>query len=406
MVGAGPAGLAASACLAARSVDHVVLEKGRIANSWHTERWDSLTLLTPNWMRRLPGANYDGPDPDGFSTKDDTIAFLDRYAAGSVGPVRCGVTVEAVERTERGDFLVRCATEEVWECEAVIVAAGASSRLALPSLASAIDPAVEQIDALSYRNPGEVSENGEVLVVGAGASGVQLAYELAMAGRRVTIAVGGHVRLPRTYRGRDIHRWMADIGRLDEPWSLVDDLNRARHVPSPQLIGSVDRRDLDLNTLIEHSVRPVGKLMAVDDGRFWFSGSLPNLAAAADLKQNRLLAEIDEHILSHRIETPTGPSRPDPTRIREVPTSLDVGRFTTVLWATGYRPDWRWIDPRALDHKGRPRHDGGVGDVPGLYFLGLPYLRRRSSTFLDGIGRDAVEIVDVLAAGLRSRVAP
>jgi len=247
VVGAGPAGLAVSACLAARSVDHVVLERGQVANSWRNERWDSLTLLTPNWMRRLPGTAYDGPDPDGFSTKSETIDFLDRYATAHGVPVQCGVNIDSIVRVDDG-FVVS-GSGEIWECSNVVVATGTSSRPAIPALASSLPESTQQIDALSYRNPGTVAGDGEILVVGAGASGVQLAHELAAAGREVTISVGGHVRLPRSYRGRDVHWWMHEMGRLDEPWNQVDDINRARHVPSPQLTGSPDHHNIDLNTL-------------------------------------------------------------------------------------------------------------------------------------------------------------
>jgi len=193
---------------------------------------------------------------------------------------------------------------------------------------------------------------------------------------------------------------MHEMGRLDEQWHQVDDINRARHVPSPQLTGSPDHHNIDLDTLMSCGVHPVGKLMAIDSQTAWLSGSLANVVANSDLKQNRLLAEIDDHIASHGLDTPVGPSRPEPTAITNAPISVDIARFETVLWATGHRPDWTWIDSRALDHKGRVKHDGGMSPIPGLYFIGLPYLRRRSSTFIDGIGRDATDITEHLVARL------
>ncbi len=398
VIGAGPAGLAMSSRLTAKSIDHVVLERGEVAHSWHAERWDSLRLLTPNWMRRLPGSGYTGGDPDGFSTKDETIEFLGRYQKQIDAPLLPGVTVKGVRAADPGFEVVT--DQGPWECEAVVAATGGMTEPRVPELSSALPPGIRQLNALEYRNPGQIDE-GEVLVVGAAASGTQIAHELQVAGRQVTIAVGGHVRLPRTYRGRDIYWWMNEIGRLEERWDEVDDIGRARLVPSPQLTGTDDRRTLDLNALIDIGVEPVAKLMAVNGRRAQFSGSFANLVAGADLKQNRLLAEIDAHVAERGLDDVFGAAtRPEPTRVATAATELDVSRFSTVIWATGNRPTWPWLDPAAFDHRRRVIHDGGVGAIPGLYFLGLPFLRRRLSSFIDGIGRDSGELVEHLHAHL------
>jgi len=398
VIGAGPAGLAASSRLTAGSVDHVVLERGRVAESWRSKRWDSLNLLTPNWMRRLPGTAYEGADPTGFSSKDETIEFLDSYGTLIGAPLQTGVTVEKVRAGGSGFEVVT--DHGVWDCDAVIAATGGMNEPRIPELAGQLPPGARQLDALSYRNPGDIDQ-GEVLVVGAAASGTQIAHELQQAGRQVTIAVGNHVRMPRSYRGRDIYWWMNEIGRLDERWDEIEDIDRARRTPSPQLTGGTAHNTLDLNALGDAGVTAIGKLMGVSGTRLQISGSLANTVANADLKQNRLLAEIDEWVegteLSEQVSPPT---RPDKTRLGPAVLDLDTKRFSTVVWATGHRPTYSWLDPAAFDHKGRVVHDGGVSRIPGLYFIGLPFLRRRLSSFIDGIGRDAEDLVDHLIASL------
>ncbi len=401
VIGAGQAGLAMSHHLTGRGIDHVVLDRGEVANSWRTERWDSLRLLTPNWMTRLPGHRYQGPDPDGFMTKDETISFLSGYGQSFSAPVCTQVTVEQVSARPSG-FEVQT-DQGTWSCDAVVAATGASSEPRLPAVAAGLPSRIEQLTALEYRNPGQLGD-GEVLVVGASASGAQIADELQRAGKPVTLAVGEHVRLPRAYRGRDIHWWMDTIGQLDERYDEVDDINRARRLPSLQLVGSPERRTLDINALSAAGVGVVGKLMQIAGPKAQFSGALTNLVANADLKQNRLLDRIDEFATEQALDTELGEStRPDPTRLGAVPTELELARFESIVWATGYRPNYSWLDPAAFDRRGRVDHDGGVCSLPGLYLLGLPFLRRRKSSFIDGVGPDAADMVSHLHAHLDQR---
>ena len=404
VIGAGQAGLAMSHRLSGRGIDHVVLDRGEVANSWRTERWDSLRLLTPNWMSRLPGHRYQGPDPDGFMTKDETVAFLGSYGRSFGAPVRCHVTVERVRaRTAGFDVITNQGT---WSCDAVVAATGASSEPRLPDVAVDIPSRIDQLTALEYRNPGQLGR-GEVLVVGASASGAQIADELRRSGRDVTVAVGEHVRLPRVYRGRDIHWWMDRIGQLDERYDEVDDIDRARRLPSLQLVGSPERRTLDINALVAAGVGVVGKLMRVSGPKAQCSGAIANLVANADLKQNRLLERIDDFAGEHEIDADLPEAtRPEPTDLGAVPTELELRRFETIVWATGYRPGYAWLDRAAFDRRGRIVHDGGVCALPGLYLLGLPFLRRRKSSFIDGVGPDAAELASHLHAYLdrRSRV--
>src|SRR5262245_40416332 len=295
VVGAGQAGLAMSRCLAERSIDHVVLERGEVANSWRTERWDSLTLLTPNWQSRLPGWGYQGDDPDGFRTMPETVAFIERYAQVIGAPVRTRTRVEAIRRA--GDGYQVVTDQGSWRCDTVVLATGACNIASVPALASAVPPAIATLTAAQYRNP-EQLDSGGVLVVGASASGTQIADEIQRSGRQVTLAVGEHVRMPRTYRGRDIQHWLDAVGILDEHYDDVDDIVRARRVPSPQLVGTPERATLDLNALTARGVDIVGRLVGVRDTHVQFSGSLRNHCAMADLKLNRLLDTIDSWVSS------------------------------------------------------------------------------------------------------------
>ncbi len=378
-----------------------MLERGEVANSWRRERWDSLRLLTPNWQTRLPGHRYEGPDPDGFMTMAEVIAFVSGFAAVSSAPVRTHTTVTTVARadegyhvaTDRGDFRCRC----------VVLAGGACNVASVPALRQAVPASIESFTALDYRNPGQLPAGG-VLVVGASATGVQLADEVRRSGRPVTLSVGEHVRLPRTYRGKDVLWWMDASGIWNQRYDEIDDLTRARKLPSPQLVGTPERATLDLNVLSEAGVQIVGRLSAIRDGRALFSGGLRNQFALADLKMDRLLDAFDEWARSHARDADVGPSeRFEPTRAPassrlELP--LASGEIRSVIWATGFRPDYSWLDVPVVDSKGHLRHDGGVVDAPGLYAIGLPVLRRRKSTFIHGAEDDARDVVDHLAGYL------
>ncbi|MGA3147472.1 MAG: NAD(P)-binding domain-containing protein [Acidimicrobiales bacterium] len=391
VVGAGPGGLAMSHHLTGAGVDHVLLERGEVAHAWRTERWDSLRLLTPNWMTALPGARYEGDDPDGYMTASETVATLDAYRSSFDPPLRTGIEVEAACHTGTG-FEVRT-SEGTWRCDALVAATGGSSEPRIPAVASELPPSVQQFPSLSYRRPAQIDDRGRVLVVGASASGVQIADELRRAGRDVAISVGEHIRLPRSYRGCDIYAWLDRIGQLDEGWQEVDDLQRARRHASVQVVGSDDGREVDLHSLQALGVQLVGRLMAIRGTTALCSGGLGSLVANADLKQARLLRRIDEWVDEHGMADLVGPAvEPSPTVLTQVPTELDLAGFTTVIWATGFRPTYRWLDPRAHGRGGRVDHDGGVGSMPGLYLLGLPFLRRRRSNLLAGLGLDAAEL--------------
>ncbi|TMQ72549.1 MAG: pyridine nucleotide-disulfide oxidoreductase [Candidatus Eisenbacteria bacterium] len=396
-----------SRCLTARSIDHVILERGEVANSWKRERWDSLRLLTPNWLSRLPGYLYQGDDPDGFRTMPETIDFIERYAAAVSAPVRTHTDVTSVRAADDGYQV--STTQGDWRCRAVVLATGACNVPCVPPVAAALPAAIRTLTAMDYRNPGQL-EPGGVLVVGASASGTQIADEIHGSGRPVTLAAGEHIRTPRTYRGRDIKWWMDAAGVLDDRYDEVDDIDRARSVPSLQLAGSTDRRTVDLNRLSDLGVRLVGRLVGVVDGKAQFSGSLRNHCAMSDLKMNRLLERIDAWATEHGVDGAVDPPhRFEPTRVESSPPlglDLRAGEIRTVVWASGFRPDYSWLDVPVLDHKERIRHDGGVATAPGLYVLGLPFLLRRKSSLIDGAAADASDLSDHLVRCLDHHTVP
>jgi putative flavoprotein involved in K+ transport len=404
VIGAGHAGLSVSKLLADRLVDHVVLERGTVANTWRNERWDSLRLLTPNWQTRLPGLEYDGDDPDGFMTMGEVVDFVDAYASLVGAPLETHTPVRSVRRD--GDRYLVEANGRVWEANSVVIASGGFNQPKLPPIAAEVLPRVDSVTAMDYKRPDRLREGG-VLVVGASATGIQIANEVHQSGRPVTVAVGEHVRMPRTYRGRDIQWWLDRIGRLDERYDEVDDIVRARHVPSPQLVGTPDRTTLDLNALSSQGVSLVGRLSAINDEKAFFSGSLPNVCSLADLKLIRLLDTIDEWATENGVDGEVLAShRFDDTVVDDDPAltlDLSAGDIRTVIWATGYRSDYSWLDIPVLDRKGELRHDGGVvTESPGLYRIGLNFLRRRKSSFIHGAEDDAIDITEHLAGYLRS----
>jgi putative flavoprotein involved in K+ transport len=402
VIGAGHAGLAASRFLTDRSIDHVVLERGDVANSWRRERWDSLRLLTPNWQSRLPGHRYNGPDPDGYMTMSEVIAFISEFASVSRAPVRTNTNVLSLRR--EGDRYHVATSAGDFRCRSVVIASGACNVPSVPPIRDAAPAAIQHYTPFTYRSPANLPEGG-VLVVGPSATGVQLAAEIHRSGRPVTLSVGEHVRLPRTYRGRDVLWWMESSGVWDQKHDQIDDLTRARRLPSPQLVGTPERTTLDLNMLSAMGVRLVGRLAAIRDGRALFSGGLRNLFALADLKMERLLDTFDEWARTNGQGAEAGhPERFEPTRVpQSSPLQIDLrsGEIRSILWATGFRPDYRWLHVPVLDEKGYLQHDGGViRSSPGMYALGLPVLRRRKSSFIHGVESDARDLIEELSGFL------
>lgn len=390
-----------SRCLTERSIDHVVLEQGQVANSWRKERWESLRLLTPNWQSKLPGYSYDGGDPDGYMKLPEIIDFIDGYAKFLGAPVQTDTTVTSV--TFKNKRYQVNTSQGNWQSRTVVLASGAFKIPNVPSFNGALPSSITTITPDQYRNPDQLEEGG-VLVVGASATGLQFADELHRSGRPVTLAIGEHVRMPRIYRGRDIQWWMDAAGLLDERYDEVDDIVRARNVPSPQLVGTPGRLTMDLNSVTDLGVRLIGRFAGIDGNRAQFSGSLRNVCALADLKMGRLLDTFDEWALDNRMDDRVeGSERYPTTRVDDAPPlSIDLasGKIRTVIWATGFRPDYSWLDLPVLDRKGQIRHDGGVVVSPGMYVMGLTFLRRRKSSFIHGAGDDARDLSAHLATYL------
>jgi putative flavoprotein involved in K+ transport len=332
----------------------------------------------------------------------ETIHFIDRYAEVISAPVETDTTVTSVRGTDTG-YLV--ATEKGdWQCRTVVLATGACNIPRVPALAEAVPAGIATFTAMTYRNPDQLDDGG-VLVVGASATGTQLADEIHRSGRPVTMAVGEHIRAPRVYRGKDLEWWMDVAGVLDERFDEVEDISRARRVPSLQLTGTPDRATLDLNALTGIGVKLIGRLAGINDGKAQFSGSLANKCAMSDLKMGRLLEAIDEWATENGLDGEVeAPNRLPPTEVEESPPlgmDLTGGEIRTIIWATGYRPDFSWLDVPVLDRKGLIRHDGGVvTDSPGMYLMGMQFLRRRKSALIDGAGDDARDLSDHLAAYL------
>jgi putative flavoprotein involved in K+ transport len=402
VIGAGQAGLAMSRCLRDRGVEHVVLERGRVAERWRSERWDSLRLLTPNWQSRLPGHRYSGAEPDSYMTMPEVVDYLDGYARSFAAPVEEATSVVSLGAlgsgfrvgTDRGSF----------EARSVVIATGYCDVPFVPPFAAALPPDVAQVVPTRYRNPGELPRGG-VLVVGASATGVQLADEIHGSGRPVTLAVGRHTRLPRVYRGRDILWWFDAMGLFDETGAEVFDLELSRRQPSLQLVGRPDRATLDLPALERRGVRLVGRATFVDGATVSLADDLVAHTAAADARLARLILRIDAFAAASGIAAEVG--TPEPFRPfvwpAEAPSSIDLRAegIRTVVWATGFRRRYPWLELPVLDGRGEIRHVGGVTPAPGLYVIGLNFLRRRKSSFIDGVGDDARALADHIVARRR-----
>ncbi len=392
VLGAGQAGLAMSRCLARLEIGHVILERGRIAERWRSERWDSLRMLTPNWMSRLPGGwTYSGLDPDGFMTAPQVAAHLEVYAHSFGAPVVTGRAVRAL-RAVAGGFLAETTRGEAWHARAVVIATGHCDRPIVPAMARDLPGGIRQVTPPAYRRPGLLPRGG-VLVVGASATGVQVAEEIHRSGRPVHLAVGRHMRLPRRYRGRDIMAWLERIGVLEDRAEAMRDLARARAQPSLQLVGRTDRPDLDLGTLQAMGVRLHGRATGMAGGAVRFADDLAATNADAQRRLEKLLARIDAAADAEGAPAGSWPAAldlgPAPPRLH-----LAAAGIRTVFWATGYGRDYGWLRVPVLDTGGEILHQGGVTPVPGLYVLGLHFLRLRRSSLLDGVGADA----EVLAA--------
>jgi len=403
VIGAGQAGLATSRLLTAAGREHVVLERGHIGERWRSERWDSLRLLTPNWVLSLPGSRYGGPHPDGFAPADSFVEMLEEYAASFAAPVVDGTTVEEVRASGRGTSRYVVATDGgTWHTHHLVVATGPHGVPTLPAgLDHHVAGDVQLLTARDYRNPAQVAPGG-VLVVGASASGVQIAEELQRAGRQVTLAVGRHTRLPRTYRGFDVYWWLEATGRLSRTLDDVEDREAARSEPSLQLIGRHHGprpdSEVDLAALQRHGVRLVGRLLELTGGIARFAEDLSIRVTEAERGMHRFLDVADAYAersgLVPEIWSPVRPRAvPLPSR---TPTRCDLRaeEISTIVVATGYRPHHPWLRLPVLGAGGAIEQEGGITSAPGVYTVGQRFQNGRGSGSIVGARVDAAAVVD------------
>ena len=391
ILGGGQAGLALSNCLTARGRDHLVIERGRVGERWYSERWDSLRLLTPNWMTRLPGWSYRGLDPDGYMSALEVGEFFRRYARSFDAPVHEHTTIRNVTRVD--DLFAVTTDSGVFHAHNVVVATGWCDRPFVPAIARHLSPKIHQVTPDAYRRPDDVAAGG-VLVVGASATGVQLAHELRSSGRQVTIAVGSHSRLPRRHRGMDIFWWLDMIGSLHK---TVDDTTVDRNEPSLQLVGRADQTSLDLTTLADDGVVLAGRLTGIDGMKIGLGGNLRDDLSAADQRMARMLGRIDDYVERSGLAAEVLPSELPPT-IRPKPgpdvVDLRAAGINTVVWATGHRRRYDWLQLPVFDDRGEISQYRGVTPVRGAYVLGQRFQHHRNSNFIDGVGRDAMFVAD------------
>ena len=394
IVGGGHAGLAMSHALSRRGRAHVVLERGRLAERWRSERWDSLCFQFPNWSLTLPGQPYDGGDPEGFATRDDVVAFIERYAAAIAAPLRTGVTVLALG-TGRDGFRLET-SHGAREAASVVVATGPYQEPVIPALGAALPARIVQVHSSAYRNPGRLPP-GAVLVVGSGASGCQIVEDLLAAGRRVLLAVGRHRRFPRRYRGQDMFWWMERMGALDQ---TLAERPEARGRPNPLVTGVGGGHDIDLRDYAARGVTLLGRVEAMDGARLRLADDLDAQIARGDEGVAAFTRSVDAYVAQAGLAAPeeTLPAPPPSSVVAIRSLDLDGSGITSVIWATGFRRDFSWIGLPVLDAAGEAVHRRGVSACPGLYFLGLPWLHTLKSSVLCGVGRDADHLAEDIVA--------
>jgi len=405
IVGGGHAGLSISYLLKANAIDHVILEKNRVGHTWRTQRWDSFCLVTPNWQCRLPGFPYPGDDPHGFMGTDDIIRYIEAYAALISPPIREGVAATHLQSTSDGRFRLT-STDGEYVASCVVVAISDYHEPMIPRMAERLAPDILQLHSSEYRNP-HLLRPGAVLVAGSGQSGCQIAEELHQSGRTVHLAVGGAPRSPRKYRGRDAIEWFDDMGHYDLPIERHPLKEKVRAKANHYLSGRDGGHEIDLRQLALEGMRLHGRLADIRGHRLTFHDDLTRNLDAADAVYVELRATIDRYIAESGIDAPTEPPfrpvwTPDKQQLM-----LDCASqgISTLIWSTGFRSDFGWIEIPIFNGNGYPGHRRGVTSVEGLYFVGLPWLYTWGSGRFSGIARDAEHIADCITARVHSLTA-
>jgi putative flavoprotein involved in K+ transport len=403
IIGGGQAGLSMSASLQAGNIDHVVLEKNRIAHSWRTQRWDAFCLVTPNWQCKLPGFSYPGNDPDGFMRRDEIVAYVEDFAKRIAAPVREGVTVTEVTRRAGGGFNLATSGGPM-TADAVVLAVSAYHVPKIPRIAERIAGNIVQVHSSAYKNPAQLPEGG-VLVVGSGQSGCQIAEDLHLAGRRVHLVTGSAPRCPRFYRGRDAVAWLDDLGQYDLPVDQHPKGAGVRQQANHYLTGRDGGRDIDLRRFALEGMTLYGRLSGVADGRLQFNDDLKRNLDNADQVYNGICALIDKHIADSDIAAEPGALYVPSWQPGEYRAELDLhqANIGSIIWATGFSSDWSWVNVPIFNGEGYPAHQRGVTSVPGIYVLGLPWLHSWGSGRFVGVGRDAEFLAGQIVAFLGER---
>jgi len=392
VIGAGQAGLSASYHLTQRGREHVVLERGQVAETWRSQRWDSFVLNTPNWAQQLPGFEYRGPDPDGFAPLSEVIGYLEDYARAIAAPVRSGVDVTRVRRSD-GRFLVETSAGAL-DAENVVVAAGAYQRPTPSTLAEPIRAGVFQLHTSEYRRPEQLPA-GAVLVVGSGQSGCQIAEELLAAGRRTFLSVGRCPWLPRRYRGRELVHWLIETGMADDTVGSLPSL-AARLACNPPVSGNDGGHDCNPRSLARHGAILLGRVESIEDGIVRAGKGLEETLAGDEFVAN-FKRRVDEYVDAKGLDVPD--REPDePSAQVQPPGELDLRseNVRTIMWANGFRPHHSWIEGVEVDGQGWPVHNRGITAAPGLCFVGLHWLHKRKSALFLGVGEDAAHVVEHL----------
>ncbi|MGY4981707.1 MSMEG_0569 family flavin-dependent oxidoreductase [Streptomyces sp. 900105755] len=402
VIGGGQAGLSISHGLRERGVDHVVVEANRVGHEWRERRWDSFCLVTPNWQCKLPGHPYAGSDPDGFMVRDDIVRYLEDYVASFQPPLIEGVSVTRLRRSLGGVFDVTT-TAGGFTADQVVVATGPYHTPRIPRMAERLPAGVQQFHSSGYRNADQLPE-GAVLVVGTGQSGCQIAEDLHLAGRQVHLAVGSAPRVARFYRGRDCVAWLDDMGHYDKPIDVFDDADAVRMRVNHYVTGRDGGRDIDLRAFARDGMRLYGRLTGISGARMEFADDLKVNLDHADAVAEGIKDAIDGHIAAQGIDASTETRYVPVWEPSEQPRALDVTEagITCVVWSTGFTRDHRWIEIPAFDGRGYPMHWRGISNVPGLYFLGLPWQHSWGSGRFEAVGRDAEFLADHIDAGRRT----
>jgi putative flavoprotein involved in K+ transport len=394
VIGGGQAGVATSAHLQKHGIPHLVLERDRIAERWRTWRWDSLVANGPAWHDRFPEAEFEGLDPDAFAGKEAVADYFLRFATDRNLPIREGVEVTKLER--QGDHFRATTATGIIEARNVVVATGPFQKPVIPTVIT--DPAITQLHSNGYRNPGALPE-GAVLVVGAGSSGAQIAEELVRAGRRVYLSIGPHDRPPRRYRGQDFVWWLGKLGK----WDMKAPTPGTEHI-TIAVSGAYGGHTMDFRRLAALGVTLLGRAGEYRDGVLQIANDLATNIANGDRNYLSVLEEADAYAAAHGLDLPeepearTLPPLPDCVTGPTLALDLKAAGISTVIWATGFRVDFGWIDLDIFFKDGRPRHQDGVTEVPGLYFVGLPWLSCRGSAFIWGAWKDAERLAALIAA--------